>query len=86
MSRTLRHTSLASERWTMLVGEPTLVFHLADLEVTSGDAASSATLRGDGSFGSPLCTGYSQYRKLLWVPVKIIRICGGRGVTATLGS
>lgn len=37
-------------RWTMLVGELTLVFHLLDLEVTSGAAASFASLRGNGNW------------------------------------
>lgn len=35
-------------RWTMVVGELTPVFHLLDLEVASGAAASSASLRGNG--------------------------------------
>lgn len=33
----------------MLVGELTPIFHLLDLEVTSGAAASSASLRGNGN-------------------------------------
>lgn len=37
--------SLALVRWTILAGELTPVFHLADLEVTSGAAASFASQR-----------------------------------------
>lgn len=36
----------------MLVGELNPVFHLVDLEVTSGAAASSARLRGNGNWVS----------------------------------
>lgn len=45
MSSLLCQASLALGRWTMLVGKLTPVFHLVDLEVTSGAAVSYASLR-----------------------------------------